>query len=172
MLFLIKNINEMKKIIMLIVLSISAYMSNAQCNITGRSLSLKDIDTQCSGYKIKGNINNTVIVTGSCGKLRFTPPIVDIFHKTSNQNVEKQIKLLISPNPFLQDITINLESSISSYEIVVSNILGNIVFSKTGLLTYRDIRIDLSGLTPGSYFVLIKKGNNLIFTKKLIKLNF
>ncbi len=156
---------------MVFVLSISAYMITAQCNITNQTLSLENIDTECSGNKINGSIKNTIIITGSCGKLKFTPPLVDVYHKTSAQTLEKQIKLLISPNPFVQGISINLKSSNEYYDIVVVNLFGQTVFKKSNLMPNKDIRLDLSTIAPGSYFVLIKKDNKLLITKKLIKLN-
>ena len=161
----------MNRYFTILVLLMSVYTTSSQCNITNRSLSINNVDTECSGNIVNGHIDNTIIVTTSCGNLHFTPPIVDIFVETFTHSVVNNLQLLVSPNPFLSEIEIKLDGLDGSYDIEITNIFGQSIVSKSHLEPNRYLRIDLSDYPSGTYFLLIKKDDRLVGTEKLIKLN-
>ena len=71
----------------------------------------------------------------------------------------------IYPNPFSDHIIISMEKN-ESYEILITDIVGKEIMNRK--FNDKLIKIDLDGLTSGSYIVTIKN-NNTVTTKQIVK---
>ncbi len=85
---------------------------------------------------------------------------------TINNNVINYHSLLIYPNPFNTQFTINYEIQSNTALLDVYNIVGEKIQSQT--ITQNSTVVDLSDQTNGFYFVTITDGANRI-SKKIVK---
>ncbi len=85
-----------------------------------------------------------------------------------NNNSEK---ISIYPNPANDNVLINFSENISVQEIEILNNSSEVI-SKTGMFrgNNQETSINISGLSPGTYFIRIKTDNE-VFVKRLVITN-
>ena len=79
---------------------------------------------------------------------------------------EKENHLLVYPNPFNNELTINYELKNNKAILVIYNLVGKQILTQT--ITQNNTTINLSNLVSGIYFLKVTDGSNLI-TRKVIK---
>lgn len=83
-------------------------------------------------------------------------------------NVDFESLIKIYPNPSKGLITLDIKDShVGNYFIEITNINGQIAYCTWHYSTEKTIRIDLSNIAKGIYFVKVKN-NNSVITEKLI----
>jgi hypothetical protein len=85
---------------------------------------------------------------------------------TINEKEEKESALLVYPNPFNNELTVNFELTNSSAKLAIYNLVGAKVLSQN--ITQKTTVIDLSNQSNGIYFITITDGENRI-SRKVIK---
>ncbi len=76
-----------------------------------------------------------------------------------DQNILEDLKLLVYPNPATDHINLILPSVFSEkLEMKIVNVLGDVVLQQT-IHTEDDLRIDVSQLARGSYFIILQNRN-------------
>ncbi|MCF8360894.1 MAG: T9SS type A sorting domain-containing protein [Prolixibacteraceae bacterium] len=73
------------------------------------------------------------------------------------------------PNPAINEITIMPGKEITGFCLNIKNISGKTVLTKSGINT-GELKVDVSTLQNGIYFIELMSDNNVVYTKKLIKL--
>ncbi len=81
--------------------------------------------------------------------------------------IEKENAISIFPNPATTQLTIN-NSSESVWVFEITNILGELIQSKTIPATSGDLIIDISNISPGVYLYRLKAGEQEVKSDKLI----
>lgn len=76
-------------------------------------------------------------------------------------------QVAVYPNPFSDAINVNVKNAGETLSVKVTNQLGQLVFEKQTSQT-DEMKLNLSGLSEGFYFVTVTSGNNN-YTQKLIK---
>lgn len=87
--------------------------------------------------------------------------------KPSGMNSLKEAGWLVTPNPFTDRIIIQAPGN-EVKNIVVYNLIGEIALEKTFAVTENPVRLDLSVLTEGIYFLEMRSGERE-YTRLLIK---
>jgi len=87
--------------------------------------------------------------------------VLNVSEKVSDNN-----RVLIYPNPFKNQFTINYELENNTALLEVFNVMGKKIQSKT--ITQNATIVDLSIQPKGFYFVTINDGTNRI-SKKIVK---
>lgn len=87
----------------------------------------------------------------------FTITTVTGINEISSVNI---LGLNVAPNPFSQTVKISAGNLSGESEIVITDLLGKIIFSDKITGKYFNREIDLSALTEGMYFVTVKNGKN------------
>ncbi len=99
----------------------------------------------------------------SCDSLTFNEII------TNTQIIEDQ-EFILYPNPFKTSVNINLNQfALDKIDILILDINGKILFQDHRNILNDTIRIDLSTLSQGMYFIQIKANKNS-FHSKIIKI--
>ncbi len=88
--------------------------------------------------------------------------IVDI-----EENIQKKDIVKISPNPFTDNIKIQISNKYQLTEIIITDITGKIYVQKN---TITNNQLNLNFLPQGIYFITLKLNNLIIQTQKIIKL--
>ena len=84
----------------------------------------------------------------------------------SNQTIELDTKLTITPNPAGPYAVIELSNYAGDYFMQLIDVTGKKVFSKT--MQSRDQLLDTSNFANGIYFVQLFDANNLVTTQRLV----
>lgn len=86
---------------------------------------------------------------------------------------KSDVAMQVSPNPFVEDITIRFTSTENgSAQIRITNLAGQTMLSKQSTITkgYSNIKVEsLSGLAAGMYMVQLTLNGTVINNQKLIK---
>jgi len=91
---------------------------------------------------------------------------MDAYPLTIHQNNQKEKSLLVYPNPFNNEITINYALRNSVATLTIYNLIGEEI--KHQVITKQTTVINLANQSKGIYFVSIIDGNNRA-TRKIIK---
>ena len=128
-----------------------------------------DINTLPRGrqyYWINGNWNEssapgTILLRAVMGSVGTTT-------STGDNPVTNRERFSIYPNPSTDQITLSTpDGDTENYRLTIYNLAGSIV-----LLSDNITGVDISSLTPGCYFVIVKTtGNKSVATLKFIKAN-
>lgn len=130
-------------------------------------------------------IGNSAFLTnpyeGSLDELKIfdsalTPDEIQSLYLNNSSAIENNIsdisnKVLVYPNPFADSFVIELDQAISnenSVTVSINDLQGRVVASKTVTNSSSIVIDNLSHLTSGIYFVVVKSGN-FVQTHKLIK---
>ncbi len=76
-------------------------------------------------------------------------------------------QLAVYPNPFVDEVNVNVKNASETLSVKVTNQLGQVVFENKDNQT-DNMRLNLSGLGYGVYFVSVASGNSY-YTQKIIK---
>ncbi len=132
-----------------------------------------------TSYTVTTNGGYRIAITDSCGTLRFTP--LTVFNVTTcrveeltEQQAAQMVDVALYPNPNSGQFTIDLNAydlSSSLVSVEVYNVLGQVVYSNTLMLTEGKLNniIQLPAtVEDGLYNVKIKKGNYETYTKIVV----
>jgi hypothetical protein len=83
--------------------------------------------------------------------------------------IPDDVELSVYPNPFNAQFTIEFEGITSSAEIVITDVLGKVIYSTT-VVNARTVHVDLAEkkLTPGVYILNLKSMEESI-SKRIVK---
>ena len=118
----------------------------------------------CSNFVKSGNkklINNI--------KGAFSDVVSGENEKKNLENLIHQLdnNVMIYPNPAEEELNVKIQGDINVKIVQVLNSMGTIVLVKD-INTYGEIKIDISCITSGIYFVRVVDNNNQVYIKKLI----
>jgi hypothetical protein len=116
--------------------------------------------TDCNGYEHE----NSFYISYLSGEKSAT--LIDQNTETSVDDINKNANIIVYPNPFSNDVTINFAGGKFPLEYKIMDLTGKVFFhNKTS--SSREV-INLSGLAAGTYVINAKAGEfNLV--EKLIK---
>ncbi|PCJ27613.1 MAG: hypothetical protein COA97_03055 [Flavobacteriales bacterium] len=121
-------------------------------------------------YQTTGNQAGVVVMQERIDSIRsyYLTDFVTVCGGTLNvaENNKKENSLLVYPNPFNSEITINYTLENSSATLTIYNLIGKQIMSQT--ITQNTTVIDLADQANGIYFVTITDKNNRL-SKKIIK---
>ena len=98
--------------------------------------------------------------------------IVDNISKAklfNDNNVNDEKECLVYPNPTTSEINVEISKNIIKFRLEIRNVSGETVLTKSGLNSGR-LKINISTLQNGIYFVELVGDNDIVNTRKLIKL--
>ena len=75
----------------------------------------------------------------------------------------------VYPNPAHQEVTAVFEQHISSGQLRVINLMGQVLYTKTITTECGSLLLEVSGFTPGVYFMELSVPNEQPITRKWIK---
>jgi phosphatidylserine/phosphatidylglycerophosphate/cardiolipin synthase-like enzyme len=101
------------------------------------------------------------------GTHSLTPPASPCTTTDINSIRKNQDGLSVFPNPFADEINIRFENAGETLSVRVMDQLGRLVFENTANQT-NEMKLNLSVLTPGIYYMSVVSGNNK-YSRKLIK---
>ena len=104
---------------------------------------------------------NPEIITNTVGTTVVDPIITPLSPNTINHSIR------IVPNPTKDNLQIILDSSIKINEVAIINLLGG----NELLIEGHKKSIELVGLAPGVYFILVKMEDGTTYQSKFIKAN-
>lgn len=104
----------------------------------------------------------TLISSNSCG----SDTITILITRTGVSEIMAE-KIRIYPNPADKEIYIDFPDELVHADLVLTNALGRIIYSKKITSPAIQNKIDVSGLSKGVYFIQVKKGEFLV-NKKII----
>ena len=122
-----------------------------------------------------GDINNpslnlcagaySVYVTDSCGcSFQGTG---SVFYLTGINDLSFSESITVSPNPSEEEVTLGFNKE-AHYYISLQNVIGEILFQKADI--FSEIKLDVSGLEKGIYFVTVRGENKNRAVRKIIKM--
>jgi hypothetical protein len=116
----------------------------------------------------------TVKAVNSCGESDFSDAwTVVVRNSTGIAQVQNQnIGMRILPNPNNGEFTLNLTSKNNvTMHLRIMDALGNMVFDQTGIQIIKNLemKINLSNLRKGVYFILVDDGNTILAQKLVIQ---
>lgn len=141
------------------------YVSNGDVTATDNCSSGLSIsqDPVAGTQLVVGTYTITFEATDSSGNTDTCTFELTVMEVLSNNDVAFERGLALYPNPTSEILNINSETTPIT-EVVMTDILGKIIFSETSVET-QNISIDVSSFAKGIYFVTV---NNSV-TKKIIK---
>jgi len=108
----------------------------------------------------------TVTVTDNNGCAVVVQAVVDLMVGT--EEAEGQA-FLVYPNPAVDWLRIVLPEQAEAYQVELVDAAGRIVRSVTLPTATVHCHLDLKGLPSGTYFVMVKRNGQLVFTSQVIK---
>jgi hypothetical protein len=120
--------------------------------------------TNDNGFIISGLASSTDIdITNNIGAGDFWLVKLDAITGIEKQKANKRVSIF--PNPTKGKFTIELENTSKNSLIVISDLVGKVIFSKT--IIDNTLQIDISNQPKGIYLVKIINGNN-VTTQKIV----
>lgn len=153
----------------MLVLGINGFMDRAdgQCNI--QSLQSTQVGrAECGGLIYQFAIGTLVTPYGSCGGRQFTPPITGSDMITASPVIPERNDISWYPNPARDEIILHaFHIHSGTYQLFAP--AGHQVLS--GSFYDEVVRIDVSELPPGCYFLRTQPDGQLAAITKIIKPN-
>ena len=110
---------------------------------------------------ILGDTMYSVIVTDSNGCINSDTIIIYTFIDGIDENKNIYTQCYIYPNPATENITIKMNNDIKSLQLI--NLIGQVIMEKQ--VNTNEIKVTLSGIEPGLYFLKMKVENGIITRK-------
>ena len=85
---------------------------------------------------------------------------------TFKKALPNQVK--VYPNPVINNITVSFEEEVTGGEVVVGDMMGNTLYTEQVYAPTKQIKLDLSAFTNGTYIVYVYGLNGKLTGKKLI----
>ena len=134
----------------------SVFASNVKVNLgAGASGSYTLI------VKVK-NASGTATITQEITEPMYRCDLVGLSEKTG-----LSANLSVYPNPAHDQINITLPSSVETYKVKLTNILGSVVYEEKALNSSKDAVINLANKPKGVYFLTVES-NNEKATRKIV----
>jgi hypothetical protein len=166
--------------IILVLFVIEAHSQHTKLTIlkstisTVGSSSVYPISNNKIGYKILQSIGQSSIIgTKSTNKINVQQGFLNnikVFNinNTNTDIINKSLNLVISPNPFIEYITLNFSKETKhKILILIYDTNGKVLFTKKYAPT-NNLHVPLKNYSIGTYIIRIQSGNRK-FTKKLLK---
>jgi hypothetical protein len=100
-----------------------------------------------------------------------TSPMTGVACTASTTGIDKydfgQQQVAIYPNPLVDALNVSVKNAGETLSVRVTDQLGNVILENQATLT-NEMKLNLSGLSSGVYFVTVTSGNNN-YTQKIIK---
>ncbi len=121
-------------------------------------------------FPFEGTYPVMLVVTNGCDSDTFLVDVM-VLKRVGIDPIQEQ-SLVVSPNPFHENLNIKLDLKTSESMIVsIFNTLGQIVYSQTLVPTPEmNYQLNTSGLAKGMYYIKLQM-SKVDFTRSIIKLN-
>ena len=137
-------------------------------NTTDPDYTIEACAEHCNGCPIRreGIIDNTVISSET-----FTETdVFDVEETVATENVSNTLSFEVTPNPFVNDITLTMNKVVKSpINVEIMGVNGKVIVNRMySNLNSNLIKIDGSGLSSGIYYCRVIS-NGKAYTKKIVK---
>jgi hypothetical protein len=89
--------------------------------------------------------------------------------KSVRVNFSQQIWLSLKPNPATRFVNITLDNTSAPVSLGIYDQQGRLIKELNGLIFSRSLNVDLTGITPGLYFVKMQSGDYRETEKLIIR---
>lgn len=141
----------------------------AQCNISEQNFFLDYKVSTCNGMTFQSALGGVLNPFGDCQN-SYVSVFVGSNLTTGQDIIHKSNAWIVYPNPVYDELVLNILDKELSYTLSIISSIGQVILSQRIEDTHKGmIKIDVSSLQNGCYFLQLEGNNHHRFTKSFIK---